>query len=832
MGPKQRRGLSDGGRAAYLEEERRKKFVPPVWTSSRPKPVITEAAWDPVDSENLARYMDWHARHPHSSTPRDVKDIEADHKRIKLLKRDEDDPNLVYFPSLNADVSPVPAHFTPTLLGADGNFEDCSIVATVYERQANLAGGRDSDDPWYTMSVKDRLEQFHYDGDHTTQKYSPPKGPKKTESQLRWEREQEWQKGQYGAYVGGGPAFEGAKRQIIEALSLARPNDDETKKKVGPWETEYVCTRFTKDGTNLEEFNQIEVEKRVNKALETFRAMSASKPEPAKKKKAAALKNVMAAGMGALFGGGGAPIMPEKQDDSGGGGGSSANGGSSNDAAAGDEDGDGDGDGGSVAAREDDDMSQLTMEDGASSVNGLDSLDGRASSSKKNSARRGSKGSGSGSGSGKQQLQKALDGLEKKASKKKKKKHGVDFVEELKLAMDVIEEDRAAEAAAEAEEAAAAAAAEAPPPPDPNAGLGKYELMLKKMGGEDVCEKRADEWIKFAEHVRKQSKRDRDLFDFSTDLYDACNSGNVVKVLFILGVQGIEPDSVDTPEDEPLIIHMINRIIVADDITGSLHDSAGETPDRAKLHRVLQALLKFGWDPTTLEGKGGLGAVHLAAMANNSKLLHFLLENGCNGAQWTRSGEADPTNCLNIAAKYGFVQIIAVLLRKAVRLDTKDELGRTALHWAGFFGQTRTAIFLLQCGADKRIKDNAGKSPGILAEETGYIITGQQILTYTVPAFQSMTVLQYYADRIKAEDAAAEAASKSMGNKVANTFKTDAATAAKDRLKDLGESFIGFVGSVIRGTVSLGRRVLGLPAAAAATDRPGTAPKPSFDDMK
>ena len=168
------------------------------------------------------------------------------------------------------------------------------------------------------------------------------------------------------------------------------------------------------------------------------------------------------------------------------------------------------------------------------------------------------------------------------------------------------------------------------------------------------------------------------------------------------------------------------------------------------------------------------------------------------------------------------MQIIATLLRKGVPIDVKDELGRTALHWAGFYGQTRTSLFLLQCGADKRVMDNEGKSPGILAEDVGYIVTGQTILTYTVPAFQSMTVLQYYADRLKKEDEEEERKRSSLGAGLSRMMHSESGESAKARLAELGESFTAFVGSVIRGTMNLGRRLLGMPI---PDTRPGSSPE-------
>ena len=805
MPPKGKKKGARGGksRSEELLEAKRAVFIPPVWTSSRPKPLITDAAWEPQTKDEIARYVDWHGRHPHMTSPRDGMDLSMVKGQGRVF-RDEDNPKLIYM-SNNAVMKEKPPDYTPTLLGADGNFEDVSIVGTVYERQANLAGGLDSDDPWYTMSVKDRLEQYHIDGDHTTQKTRPKRPPAKTETQLKFEKEQAWQKAEYGSYGGGGPAFEGAKRVIIEALSLANPSDKfDEKKKVGPWESDYVFTKYTKGGTNLLEFNQIEVEKRVEKALETFRAMSASKPvavgvaKDKKKKAVDGLKNVMAAGMGALFGGGGAQIAPsvngqvaEGADSSSGSPGGPADAEATSLAGKqgqgeGQGEGEGEGEGG-------DEMSLLTMDDNATINSAQDNDDMNDGSE-----------AGTGTG-GKRDGER---GGEKKMKKKKRKGGGearVDFMEELQLSLESITEERDALGQAEQDSGAVAVV-------DPDAALGKYELMVKKMGGDEACALKAEEWVKFAELVRRKAKRDTDLFDTSTDLYDACNQGNLVKVLYILGVLGVDPNTIKTPEDEPLIIHMVNKIIVMDDISGSLHDSDGETPDRLKAHRVVQALIKFGTDPTTLEGKGGLGAVHLAAQANNSKLLKFLCENGCKGTQWTQTKATgvEPINSLNIAAKFGYVQVIATLLRLGVPIDTKDELGRTALHWAGFYGQTRTALFLLQCGSDKRIMDKRKQSPGILAEDVGYVVTGQTILTYTVPAFQSMTVLRYYSDRLATEDAAEEAAKNSLAAKLTNLGKLDMDNKHVQRLAKLGESFTAFVGSAIRATINLGRRALGL----------------------
>jgi hypothetical protein len=48
-------------------------------------------------------------------------------------------------------------------------------------------------------------------------------------------------------------------------------------------------------------------------------------------------------------------------------------------------------------------------------------------------------------------------------------------------------------------------------------------------------------------------------------------------------------------------------------------------------------------------------------------------------------------------------------------VNKTNRAGMTALHFAGMFGQTRTAAFLLRIGADKFAKDNQGRTPGRIA---------------------------------------------------------------------------------------------------------------------
>lgn len=68
-----------------------------------------------------------------------------------------------------------------------------------------------------------------------------------------------------------------------------------------------------------------------------------------------------------------------------------------------------------------------------------------------------------------------------------------------------------------------------------------------------------------------------------------------------------------------------------------------------------------------------------------------------------------------MAAKFGHVYVCADLLRHRADLHKVNRDGMNALHYACWFGQTRTAIFLMRIGADKFRKDNQDRTPARLA---------------------------------------------------------------------------------------------------------------------
>ncbi|XP_075883311.1 ankyrin repeat, SAM and basic leucine zipper domain-containing protein 1 [Nelusetta ayraudi] len=147
--------------------------------------------------------------------------------------------------------------------------------------------------------------------------------------------------------------------------------------------------------------------------------------------------------------------------------------------------------------------------------------------------------------------------------------------------------------------------------------------------------------------------------------------------------------------------------------------------------------LGFGWSPL-------MCAVNVA----NFELAKLLLNRGANASlskdHWTvlmasitasaredqiascvdllLSRKADPnvadrskTTCLMLAAREGYTKVINLLVSHGAELDSQDGMGFTALYVAVQHSQQEAVLKLLQLGADKSIKSNAGKSPMDLA---------------------------------------------------------------------------------------------------------------------
>ena len=233
--------------------------IPPIkWTKERPRPEFAPI-WDDETVEELAKYVDWHKRHPHSITPRKLQETGGHVLGKKIL--DEENPDF-YYTENGIKIKPLKQEFLPAPIGADADLDEVSSVALRTEYQSYIE--HTNEDPWFVMSVKDQLEQSHMDGSHTTVKSKPPKGKKLTE----FEKEAAWQKLHFGGFEGGGPPISEQHKFMIDRLSiedkalLIRPRD-----KVSPWADNHVFSKYTINGTALKAFNQRDLDNKIKVAL-------------------------------------------------------------------------------------------------------------------------------------------------------------------------------------------------------------------------------------------------------------------------------------------------------------------------------------------------------------------------------------------------------------------------------------------------------------------------------------------------------------------------------------------------------------------------------------
>ena len=70
-----------------------------------------------------------------------------------------------------------------------------------------------------------------------------------------------------------------------------------------------------------------------------------------------------------------------------------------------------------------------------------------------------------------------------------------------------------------------------------------------------------------------------------------------------------------------------------------------------------------------------------------------------------------PNKMLLTAAKSGSLDYVKLAIAKGANINTKDEKGSTALHWATYYEYTDIIRFLLMQGANPYITDNYGLTP-------------------------------------------------------------------------------------------------------------------------
>jgi hypothetical protein len=306
---------------------------------------------------------------------------------------------------------------------------------------------------------------------------------------------------------------------------------------------------------------------------------------------------------------------------------------------------------------------------------------------------------------------------------------------------------------------------------EPEYERDKYAHIKELLGGDDALQKMAEDWDKLARTAKKNGDDEGPLSIlnvFSLDFIEACEMGNVVKVVSILAVGKGNPNA--KIGDDPIFLYLFNKILNIDvlytpdevelavladgdmkvskkmskriDKRGTFLANFGGGSDsgRKNFMKVLAVLIKFKCDIDALGGEN-MSALHLAGQFNNSVMAKWVLDRGGNPE--TRALTSLRETPLMIAARFGAVTTVAALVVAGAKLAEVDEAGDNALHYAAMYGQTQSALFLLRVGIAKAVRNKEGKQAAECATEIGFHSTAQAIMGHARPIEKVAPVMEY-----------------------------------------------------------------------------------------
>lgn len=112
--------------------------------------------------------------------------------------------------------------------------------------------------------------------------------------------------------------------------------------------------------------------------------------------------------------------------------------------------------------------------------------------------------------------------------------------------------------------------------------------------------------------------------------------------------------------------------------------------------KLIKTLLQLNVDPNTITLKSDFAAIHYAAAKNQANVITELLATKKVDANKPLSDGRTP---LHLAAMFGHVKSVSILIAHGVNLEAKTNNGMTPLEIATYYGQLDVTILLMQHGA-------------------------------------------------------------------------------------------------------------------------------------
>ena len=136
-------------------------------------------------------------------------------------------------------------------------------------------------------------------------------------------------------------------------------------------------------------------------------------------------------------------------------------------------------------------------------------------------------------------------------------------------------------------------------------------------------------------------------------------------------------------------------------------------------------LLELGADPNVTYGNGG-SIMHIGIWVEDNRILETALEHGGNPNLVIKGSIFEDTpifRAVSQAALGRGEEKIGILLDAGANINAQDKFGWTPLMRAGSHVGSDLVIYLLERGADYKIKNNAGRTlANLIAEKAGRLI--------------------------------------------------------------------------------------------------------------
>ena len=129
---------------------------------------------------------------------------------------------------------------------------------------------------------------------------------------------------------------------------------------------------------------------------------------------------------------------------------------------------------------------------------------------------------------------------------------------------------------------------------------------------------------------------------------------------------------------------------------------------------LVRLFIKYGANPE-IKNKAGKTPLMIAVQEGNAKASQALIE---SDIELTKIQDQEKNTLLALAVIGGRTDIVKLLTRTgAIQINSKNELGKTALMYASEFGEEEQVQLLLDAKADKALKSNDGMTAYDYAKE-------------------------------------------------------------------------------------------------------------------